>query len=349
MNIILIGTSHKVAPLEIRENLSFSKNLLELSYKSLAEYNIISSAVILSTCNRVEIYVEAEDKILGRAYLKQFIEGFNKKKQQDLSGYLYSLENEPAIRHLFKVASGLDSQVLGENQILGQIRQAYIHSKAFWKNCSSLDRVFNKAIETGKKIRRDTKISEGNISVATLAIKLLEEKFGRFVNLSVLVIGTGEIGKFLLIYLKQKGVNTVIIANRTYNKALSLAGELNCKIARFDELAEELLNVDVVICSTSSPHLILREADLRKVMSGRKKPLFILDLAVPRDVEESAKCISGVILYNIDDLGYVIEENIKRRKEEAILAERIIDKEIKNFVKILWKKNVLLSAQGQAS
>lgn len=349
MNVILLGTNHKKTPLEIREKLSFSKKTLEATYKRFLEEKTLSSYLILSTCNRVEIYGETIEPLLDKSYLEEFLSEYLGHNEIDLSNYLYCLENELAVKHLCRVASGLDSQILGENQILGQIKDAYLYSKNFWKASGYLDRVFNKAIEIGKRVRRDTRISEGNVSIGTVAIRLLEEKLDSLKDLSILIIGAGKVTQLLVKYLKEKGIRTVLIANKTYEKAAALASQLNGRAVRFDRLYEELLKADIVISSTSSPHLILKETDLRKTMTLRKKPLFILDLAVPRDVEESIRTLPNITLYNIDDLAGVVETNLNKREKEIPLVESIIDTELNRFLKNLWKEDALLSVQGQAS
>jgi len=349
MDIVLIGTNYKRSPLAIREKFSFSKKTLEVTYKRFLEEKVLLSCVVLSTCNRVEIYAEVVEPLLGKSYLKEFLSEYLGHNEIDLSNYLYCLENESAIGHLFRVACGLDSQILGEKQILVQVRDAYLYSKDFWKASDYLDKIFNKALEVGKRVRQVTRISEGNVSVATVAIRLLEEKLGALGNISILIIGVGKISQLVLRYLKERDIKAVIIANRTYDKAKAIADDLNYKVVGFDRLYEELRNVDAVISSTSSPHLILKEARIREVVGIRKNPLFILDLAVPRDVEESARFIPNVMLYNIDNLSCIIEENLKKRREEVALAESVINEEIKGFLKTLWEKNALSLVQGKAS
>ncbi len=349
MDIVLIGTNYKKSPLAIREKLSFSKKALEATYRRFLEENILSSYVILSTCNRVEIYGEVVSSLLGKSYLEKFLSEYLGHNEIDLSNYLYCLENEAAIRHLCRVVSGLDSQILGENQILGQVRDSYFYSKNFWKESGYLDEVFNKAIEIGKRVRKDTRISRGNVSIGTVAIKLLEEKLDSLNGLSILIIGAGKVTQLLVKYLKEEGIRTVLIANKTYEKAVMLARQLNGRAVRFDKLYEELLRADIVISSTSSPHVILKEIGLRETMALRQTPLFILDLAVPRDVEESIRTLPNITLYNIDDLACAVEANLNKREKEIPSVESIIDDELNRFLKNLWNEDALLSVQGQAS
>lgn len=338
MSLILLGMNHRTTSLEIRERVSFSKKGLKKALPKLVGSRQIGGGVILSTCNRIEIYAQIsrgnfdQRRTSSSKLLKKFLENYHSIENGELDSCLYSLIDREAIHHLFRVASGLDSQVLGETQILGQVRSAYSLALEAGTTDWLLDRVFERAIEVGRLVRRKTKISEGSISIGSVALRMLERELGNLEGRRILIIGVGKIGKLVTKYLLDKGIDSVIVSNRTYEKAASLAQRIGGKAVRFNELQAQLKKAEVVISATASPHLILRETDILETMKERTNPLFIIDLALPRDVDPRIKEIRGVTLYNLDSLKGVIEKNYRRRKEEAILAEVIVKEEVQKFL-----------------
>lgn len=334
MDLLLIGINHKTAPLEIREKFFLTKRQLKEALFELKEF----SAVILSTCNRMEIYTHFADVNSGMQKIKEFLYAHYEVCENDIRRYFYVLEDIDVCRHIFRVSSGLDSQVLGETQILGQIRDAWTVAKDAGVIGNLLNELFEKAVETGRIVRQETKISQGNISIGSVAIKMCEEQLGELQDRSVLIIGAGKIGTLISKYLQEKGIKGIFVSNRTYERALELASNCGGEAINFTHLKEKLKTVDIVISSTTSPHLILRKEILMEVMQLRKKPLVIMDIALPRDVDPGAKDISDIILYDLDGLKSTVEENFARRKQEARLAEAIIQRELNK-----WQKKSLES------
>lgn len=330
MNFIVVGTNHKYSPIEIRERISFSKKRLRDALNFLTEGNLLTGAVIVSTCNRVEIYASCEDLDYGLSQIEDFISVYHEIDKHRLAPYLYRYTNKEAIAHIFRVACGLDSQVLGEIQILGQVKFFYEQAKSFGFTDRLIDAVFNKAIAIGKIARIKTKISYGNISIASIAINLIKQQLATLTEKKILLIGVGEISELLLKYLKKENTKTVFISNRTYEKAFKLAASVGAQVVEFEELKEKLNEADVIISATSSPHIIIKKKDVVDL----KKPLLIIDLAVPRDVDPEVKYIKGTSLFCLDDLGFISEKNLEKRTREIPQVEKIIKEEVKN----LWSK-----------
>ena len=332
MNILLVGISHKIAPLKVRERFSFTKKRLKEVLTGLKETDSVLGAVILSTCNRMEIYTHLANMNSGMERVKRFLFEYCRIKENDLKRHFYILKSEDAVGHIFRVASGLDSQVLGETQILGQVKAAKAAAKDIGIISGLLDAVFEKAVEVGKTVRTETKISKGNVSLGSAAIRMIEEKFSDLQDKLVLIIGAGKIGTLVSRYLNEKKIKGIFVSNRTYVKACELAKDCGGEAVNFNRLREELKKVDVVISSTSSPHLILGREILTEVMKVREEPLLILDLALPRDVAPEAREIPGISLYNLDDLKSIVDENYNKRIEEARIADRIIRRELDKFL-----------------
>lgn len=343
MGLVLAGINHKTASLKIRERISFTRKKLKELLVELKQADGMLGAAILSTCNRTEVYAHmAKDK----EQIKRFFLRSGWFTDEEFSRYFYILEDADVIRHIFRVASGLDSQVLGETQILGQIKDAWITGKDLGVISEMLDRLFEKAVDTGKIVRQETKVSRGNISIGSLAIKMIEKRFtptptlsagknqgwcGGLRDKSILIIGAGKIGILVSKYLKEKDARGIFVSNRTYEKAAQLALDCGGEAINFSRLKEKLEIVDAVISSTASPHFILKKEILTEVMRARRGPLLIIDLALPRDVDPEAKNISDISLYDLDDLKSVAEENYAKRKKEVKCAEVIIQRELNIF------------------
>lgn len=328
MGLIVVGISHKTAPVEVREKFSLTKSRLLESQAQFKKMSGIEGAVILSTCNRVEIYVHSSHNEKSLDSIKEFfINRFN-IRQEDFRRYFYVLEDNASVRHIFRVASGLDSQVLGELEILGQVKAALLSSRDAGLVNNFLNLVFEKAIDIGASIRRDTKLSYGNVSIGSVAIKLLKDNFKDLQDKKALIIGAGKIASLMSKYLKEERIKGFFVSSRTYGKARQLAEESGGEAVDFDQLPELLKTVSIVISSTSSPHIVLKKKAIEEAMSFRQEPLLLLDLAVPRDVEPAVKEIANVSLLDLDDLKCVIEENYNKRRKEAALAERIIEQEV---------------------
>lgn len=324
MNFIVVGTNHKYSPIELRERISFSRKRIKDALRLLQERGILQAAVILSTCNRVEIYA-------GTKYLQQaqeeiiyFISRYHEIGRQRISPYLYIYREKEAARHLFRVAAGLDSQIPGEVQVLGQIKFSLEEARSINFTNEALINIFNSGICLAKQIHKNTKISQGKVSIGSVAIDFIKERSGTLVNKNILIIGTGKVSWLVLNYLKKEKPNVVFISNRTYEKAEKMAILLGARVVRFDNLRRHLHKADIVISATSSPHFIIRKDTLRDV----KNKLLIIDLALPRDIDPQVKAFKNVSLHSLEDLDGVIDKNIENKLKEAEKAEGIVNKEV---------------------
>lgn len=334
MSIFLLGVNHKTAPLRVREKISFSQQKLSHVLISLNTYPFIEENLILSTCNRVEIYVSSSSSQCFQS-ITQFLSDFCKAKEDIISTYFYTYKDREAIKHLFRVASSLDSMVIGENQILAQVKNAYLEARTCETVGKTFSLIFEEAIRTGKKVRAQTDISRGAVSISTVAIELAKKVMKRLEKKKVLIIGAGKIGELTVKNLASRGVETICVANRTYRKALELAETFGGEAIRFSSLEWALKNVDIVISSTSAPHIILKRDTVDRVMQSRKTPLFFIDLGVPRNIEESIGQINNVYLYNIDDLIEVKDKNLVKRLIEVKKAEKIVNQAVDHSLKKL--------------
>lgn len=333
MNLALIGISHKTAPVRVREKFSFTTEELTEGLRKLKNTDSARGIVVLSTCNRMEIYAQLVDIDSGLLEIRRFLVDTFSTAENEIRRYFYTLNGANAVRHIFKVACGLDSQILGETQILGQVKSSREASLQTGAICGSLDNLFLEAVSAGIKIRSLTGISRGNVSIGSAAIKMLEDRLGSIRDKSILIIGTGKIGGIVCGYLKDKFVKGIFVSNRTYTKACELASRCGGTAVNFNRLEDELKSADIVISATSSPHIMLPYKILSGTMRSRNRPLLIMDLALPRDVDPMAKDIPGISLFTLDDLTSVVEENCARRQKEAESAEKIIRKMADNFLR----------------
>lgn len=330
MQIIVVGANHKTMPIELREKLAIPKIKLIEALKELNEP--IKERVILSTCNRVEVYTAMHDIKKGMAKIINFLKQHYEIDKAKFENYLYVYQNKEAISHLFKVAASLDSMVVGEPQILGQVKEAY--NQALRTNVTGvyLDNLFQKAILVGKRVRSQTEIGKGAVSVSFAAIELAKKIFGKLEGKKVLIIGAGKMSEETAKHLSSNKINTILTANRTYEKAIEVATKFSGQAIGFDEIFDALPQIDIVISSTSAPHLIIKKEDIKNLMQRRKyKPILFIDIAIPRDIDPQIGFIDGIYLYNLDDLQSLIQFNIKRRQKEIKRCQVIIDKETNEF------------------
>lgn len=339
-NIVVVGVSHKSAPVEIREKLAFSDKKLNESLKNLYQHPLISENVILSTCNRVEIYAHVEDIENGIISLKKFFTGYHEIPMQDLDGHFYTYINKETIEHLFNVSSSLDSMVVGEPQILGQVKEAYIAAKDSKATGVILNHLFEKSFSVAKRIRSETAIAEKAVSISYAAVELAKKIFNVLHDKTVLLIGAGEMSELAARHLLSLGVKSIFVSSRTFERAVDLARTLNGSAIRFDNFPEELTRTDIVISSTSAPHPIIRKDMVEKAIHKRKnKPMFFIDIAVPRDVESEVNDIENVYLYNIDDLQEIVDANKLEREKEAEKARKLVKEEVQLFSEWLGSLN----------
>jgi glutamyl-tRNA reductase len=332
VHLLLVGASHRTAPVELRERLDFGSRGLDAAVRALAGRQSAAEAVVVSTCNRAELYVVCEQPTDAADDLVRFIADFHHVPAEQIRPHLYSHIDQEVARHLFRVSSGLDSMVVGEPQILGQIKEAYSVATTVQTAGPLLNKLFHWAFGVGKRVRSETALAEGAVSVSFAAVTLAKKIFGDLNGRRVLVVGAGEMGKLTAIHLKAQGVAAVVITSRTLAHAQQLAEEVGGTVAAWDSLPQALLDSDIVITSTGSSKPILSKAQIKDaVPASRTRPLFLIDIAVPRDVDPRAAEIEQVFLYNIDDLQSIVRENLQKRGHEVSRAEQIVDEEVGKF------------------
>ncbi len=338
IELYLVGINHKTAPVEVREKLAFKNSPLHPLEKLKSENPFFKEAYFLSTCNRVEFYfvLDPEDKTLFMEKFSKFLERETGLKWEELKKYLYFFKGEEVIKHLFEVACGLDSMVLGEPQILGQVKDAYKQALSV-KTCGLvLNRLLHRCFFSAKRVRTETGIGGGAVSVSYAACILAKKILGSLKNKKVLLVGAGEMAELACMHLVSAGIKEVLIANRTFSRAVELAEKFKGKAYPLEELKSALIEADIVISSTGAPEFIITRNTISSILKPRKyKPLFIIDIAVPRDVEPEVNEIENVYLYDIDDLKMVVEESLKERQKEALKARTIIEEEVLKFKKWL--------------
>ena len=332
VNLILVGVNHKTTPVEIREKLAFTKGKIEESVDRLFNFPDIIEHTILSTCNRVEIYARANCQDSAIKAIKQFICDFHEVSPVELEDHFYSYRNEEAVEHLFRVSSSLDSMILGEAQILGQVKDAYSLAKDLRSTGLVLNQLFEKAFSIAKKVREETGIAERSVSISSAAVELAQKIFDDLENRTVMLVGTGEMAELAAKHLISYGVKTVYVTSRTYDRAVNLARTLNGSALDFEAFKNELHRADIVITSTSAPNFIIKKEMVEKAIHERKnKPIFFIDIAVPRDIEPDVNDLENIYLYDIDDLHVVVSANMKEREKEAENAMNFISQEVTKF------------------
>jgi glutamyl-tRNA reductase len=318
---------------ELRERLDFASRGLEQAVRALTQRRHATEAVIVSTCNRSELYVACENAAAGGEDLIAFLSEFHKLPADRIRPHLYSHIDHDAARHLFRVASGLDSLVVGEPQILGQIKGAFATATSIESAGPLLNRLFHWAFGVGKRVRSETALAEGAVSVSYAAVNLARKIFGQLAGRRVLVIGAGEMGKLTALHLKAQGVASIAITSRTLAHAQELADEVGGAVTSWDLLPQAIAEADIVITVTGAATPILSKAGVAAAMpASRMRPLFLIDIAVPRDVDPRAADIEQVFLYNIDDLQAIVRENLEKRGSEIGRAEQIVEEEVQKFV-----------------
>ena len=332
VNLILVGVNHKTTPVEIREKLAFTKGKIEESVDHLFNFPDIIEHTILSTCNRVEIYARANCQDSAIKSIKQFICDFHQLSLVELEDHFYSYSNKEAVEHLFRVSSSLDSMILGEAQILGQVKEAYSLARDLRSTGLVLNQLFEKAFSIAKKVREETGIAERSVSISSAAVELAQKIFDDLENHTVMLVGTGEMAELAAKHLISYGVKTIYVTSRTYERAANLARALNGSALDFEAFKNELHRADIVITSTSAPNFIIKKEIVEKAIHERKnKPIFFIDIAVPRDIEPDVNDLENVYLYDIDDLQVVVSANIKEREKEAKNAMNFISQEVTKF------------------
>ena len=330
MHILLVGLNHRTAPLEVREELAFPKDRIDQALPALRAR--LGEAAILSTCNRTEVYGATEDLHGATEQVKNFLEGHGGSSLSDFAPYLYERTNDDAARHLFRVASGLDSMIVGETQILGQVRDSLAAASDSQTVQVPLMGLFHAAVRTGRRAREETDVGRNALSISYAGVKLAERVLGPLKGRRVLLIGAGEAGQLVARALRTAGVADLALANRTLERGEALARDLGGRAVSFSDIGSVMSESDIVIAATDAPDFVIRRDEVASAVKGRERDLSLFDLAMPRDIDPDAAQIEGVRLFNIDDLSAIAEENLERRKRAAVDAEEIVEQELSRFM-----------------
>ena len=340
--LLSLGISHKTAPLELREQLALTEGRSAGVLRGLVEFDSISEAAALSTCNRTEIYLVAEDPVDAETQALGVLAREAGIRLTELLGPLYSMHGSDAARHLYAVTAGLDSMILGEAEIQGQVKRAYELALVEGATGPILNRLFRGALAAGKRARTETKISEKGVSISSVAVELAQHSLGDLTERRVLLVGAGETAELTARALDARGVETVFIANRRYNRAISLAERFGGRAVRIEELPSQMQEADIVVSSTNSPHHLIERSELEVVMDAREgRPLLLIDLAVPRDIDPGCREVGGVSLYDVDEVQSRVERNASGREAEARSARAIIEAELTRFERWLAAQEVV--------
>ena len=332
MKIIVAGLNHKSADVEVREKLAFSGGRLEEGLRALRALPQVREAVILSTCNRVEMYLDAAEPGEAIRQIKGFISSFHGIPAGLLDKALYFLTDTAAVRHIFRVASSLDSMVVGEPQILGQVKDAFQFALEKKTTGVLMNGLMKKAISVAKRVRTETKIAENAVSISFAAVQLARKIFNDLERKSVLLMGAGEMAELAARHLMANGISSIVVANRTFERGCEMAQGFGGRAVAFDLFKQEMVHSDIVICSTGAPDYVLFKHDVHEIMKERKqRPVFIIDISVPRNIDPEVNGLENVYLYNVDDLQGVVDINRNERGREAEKAEEIIAGEVETF------------------
>ncbi|MFW6236964.1 MAG: glutamyl-tRNA reductase [Desulfosudaceae bacterium] len=330
--IVLIGVNHETAPVALREKLAFAAEDIPAAVRELVAAPAVNEALLFSTCNRVEILLVAGDASAAAAAALDFLCRSRRVGQEQLLPVLYRYEDDEAVRHIFRVASGLDSLVVGEPQVFGQVKEAYRLAVTEKTTGVILNRLIHRTFSVAKRVRHETGIGDSAVSISYAAIELGRKIFGSLEGRQVLLVGAGEMAELAVAHLVNHDAGTVFVANRTFERAVHLARSFVGQAVRLEEIDEALKSVDIVVSSTGSPELVVRADQVKKVMrSRRNRPVFFIDIAVPRDIDPAINRLDNAYVYDIDDLKGVVDENLAQRKKEAVKAGRIVDEAVIRF------------------
>ncbi len=339
MTFQLIGVNHRSAPLEVRERLAISESKLPEAVQRLAQHPGVDEAMIVSTCNRVELLARSQN---GSADLRGFLRDYFQIGPSEVDKHLYEFKDQDAIRHVFRVTSSLDSMVVGEPQILGQVKEAYAVARAVGTISSELDALVTRAFAVAKKVRNETEVGTSAVSVASVAVDLAKKIFGSLAGKTVYLVGAGKMSELAARHLLAHGAASILVANRTYERAEQLAHKFAGQAVRFEQLYETADKADIVITSTGAPHAIFRREHGERLMARRRnRPMFFVDIAVPRDVDPEVNKLDGIFVYDIDDLQQVVASHVADRRKEAQRAEQIVTVEAERFLAQLRTADVV--------
>jgi glutamyl-tRNA reductase len=333
MTLLALGINHKTAPVSLRERVVFSPDKLGVALDSLLQQPLVQGGVVLSTCNRTELYLSVDEQENQREQLIRWLCEYHQLRPEDVNGSLYWHQDNAAVSHLMRVASGLDSLVLGEPQILGQVKKAFAESQRGHSLSSELERLFQKSFTVAKRVRTETDIGASAVSVAFAACTLARQIFESLADVTVLLVGAGETIELVARYLREHNVQKMVIANRTRERAQALATEVGAEVITLAELDEQLVQADIVISSTASTLPIIGKGMMERTLKARRnQPMLMVDIAVPRDIEPEVGKLPNIYLYSVDDLHAIIQHNLAQRKAAAVQAESIVQQESSDFM-----------------
>jgi glutamyl-tRNA reductase len=337
MGIVVVGLSHKTAPIEVREKLNFPENTLPDALRKLMTYEGIRESLIMSTCNRVEIYASVQDSAQGIDRIKQFISDYHGLSREALERSLYVYPDAQGVRHTFRVASSLDSMVVGEAQILGQLKDAFDMALKTKTTSTILNKLIKKAISVAKRVRTETRLAEGAVSISSAAVELAKKIFGDLAGKTVMLLGAGEMAELAAQHLLGNGVKNIMVANRTFERAEELAKEFKGDAIRFEHFPDSLVMVDILICATGAPNYVVkRDIVSRALKERRHKPIFMIDISNPRNIDPEVDKVDGAYLYDIDDLQSKVDVNTEGRAKEAARAEELVTLEVETYLQ--WER-----------
>jgi glutamyl-tRNA reductase len=348
MTFLLLGVNHKTAPVEVRERLAIPESRLAEAMRRLAQHPGIDEGIVFSTCNRVEFLAASAN---GTADLRAFLREYFSTEVAPFESHLYEHREREAVRHLFRVASSLDSMVVGEPQILGQVKQAYATARAVGAVRSHLDALLTRAFAVAKRVRTETAVGSSAVSVASAAVDLAKKIFGTLEGKSVYLVGAGKMSELAARHLMAQGASAIFVANRTHERAVALADRFGGQAILFEQLYDTCDRADIVLTSTGAPHALFRREHGELFLHRRKnRPMFFIDIAVPRDVDPEMNKLDGIFVYDIDDLQAIVAGHVADRRREAERAEAIVTQEVERFLARLEAQTVvptIVSLQGQ--
>ena len=351
MKLLVTGVSHKTAPVEVRESLAFREEMLPDALAALKSCAGVSEAVILSTCNRVEITITTDDAADPQAIVAGFLSDCKKVSHDRIAQHLYHAEGRDAIHHLFRVAASLDSMVVGEPQILGQLKTAYTAAKNAGSLCGWLDGLLTRSFSVAKRVRSETGIGQMAVSVSYATVELARKIFGSLAGRTIMIVGAGKMSELAARHLRRSGASHVFVTNRTHERAVEMATLFQGTPVEYTRFPSMLPEMDIVITSSGAPHYVLRKEDMQRAISARRnKPMFLIDIAVPRNVEPSVNQLDNIFLYDIDDLQEVVNANLRERMKEAEHAEALVAEEVDRMMarlKVAEVTPVIVGLQDQ--
>lgn len=351
MNFHVTGLNHTTAPVEVRERLAFAPERLADAAAGLRNAEGLLETMVLSTCNRVEITATTDDACDARDRIETFLSVYHNVERDWLRPYLYHFTGSDAIRHLFRVAASLDSMVVGEPQILGQLKSAYETARTAGTLSSTLESILTSAFRVAKRVRTETEIGQSAVSVSYAAVELARQIFGSLDHRKVLLIGAGKMSELAARHLARAGASDITVTNRSPERARAMAEIFHARTIPYENLVAALHATDVVITSSAAPHFVLTSDSMRPIVHARKgRPMFLIDIAVPRNIEPSVNSLDGIFLYDIDDMQKVVESNVRVRQAEAQEAERIISEEVVRMMQRLQQRGaapLIVSLQQQ--